>query len=290
MTREMGIALGAIGVLLVGGGIAYAASGSKATAAGGAPAGGGALTPGEGVGPGSPVGLTASGKTATGWEQRITLPDNQTGMEYLAFFGDRIVISLPAGAHWRANVASQGPATGTDAYSFTLASEGSVTVTWTDVSNTDKTTILHFVYGAVFNAAAALEAGDYVMLAIAQADIQTVGIQLATLAQSPSIANPVLQEQVNAILAVQAQLASQHATLTPAQSFALVLTLGPWAEAFGFDVQGYAVFAPGTTMPSWWPADDTAAATEYHALYRYVGPGVSVSALPFPVKAWKRGA
>lgn len=292
MREAVAIGLGFVG-LLVFGGVAYAVSSRPAPApAAGGGSGGGALPAG------SPQGLMASNATASGWQLDIALVPNTSGLSYNAFFGDVIRVSLPAGAHWRRVVGTaQSPAlsppSGTDAFTFMLVEPMAYTLAYTDAAGVDQTSVIYLEMGATFAKTTHLTTGDYVILAAAQSDFVAAFSQLTNALNAAGTSDGVLVQQAETMqTASYAIKAAQGASvpLSIAEVLTLFFAMGPWAKTFGIDVRTFLAFPSGTTLPTWWPSDDTAAATEHHVLYRYIGPGVDVSALPFPVTAWKRVA
>lgn len=290
MKEAVAIGLGLVGLLVVGG-VAYAASSSSAPA----PAGGGAGSGGS-LPAGSPQGLTASNPTATGWQLDITLVPNTSGLSYNAFPGDVIRVSLPTGAHWRrvtgtGSTPALSPPSGTDAFVFMLVEPMAYTMAYTDASGVDQTSVIYLEFGASFAQTTHLSTGDYVILAVTQNDFLAAFTQLTNALNDSATADAVLAQQAETMqTASYAIKSAQSVPLTPAEVLTLFFAMGPWAKAFGIDVRTFVPFPLGTSLPAWWPSDDTNAAAEYHVLYRYNGPGVDVSSLPFPVTAWKRTA
>lgn len=288
MKEGLAIGLGAMGVVALGA-VAWAATRSST---GAAPAAGGGSSGGGTLPAGSPVGLLSSGPTDTGWAQHIAIQPNRSGLSYNAFFADRITISLPAGAHWRANTGAgnspaTGPQSGIDDFTFTLVEPITYSFSYTDVNGVNQGTTLSFALGGTFEATTRLSHSDYVILAIARADLVTVATALNA-ALSPTAGTPVLQQEAATVQIAQQTIAG--GTATPALAIEWFVSMGPWADSFAPDVRALVVLPMGTALPSWWPSDDTAAAGEDHVIYRYIGGGIDVSALPIPSKAWKRVA
>jgi hypothetical protein len=305
MKEAVAIGLGVVGLLVVGGGVALAASSSSSSStpsAGAGGASGGTSGSAGASGPsslpaGSTQGLMGSHSTPSGWELDITA-SSTSGLIYSAFFGDVVRVSLPAGAHWRKVTAAGdppalSPPSGTDAFVFQFVEPMAYTLAYTDVSGVDVTTVMSLELGGTFAKTTHLTTGDYVILAVAVSDFQSAFSGLSAALSAPATADPVLAQQgetINTAAAALKAAQGSSAPLTTAEVLTLFFAMGPWASAFGIDVRTFVPFASGTTLPSWWPSDDTAAATEHHVLYRYIGAGVDVSALPFPVTAWKRTA
>jgi len=301
MREAVAVGLGALGVLVLGG-IAVAAGSSSTPAAGGAGAGGSSGSAGA-TGPASapanvPQGLTGSSATAQGWQLSITLIPNTSGLSYNALYGDVVQVLLPAGAHWRRVVGTAAapalsPPSGTDPFVFQFVEPMAYTMAYTDASGVDQTSVFYLETGASFGKTTHVTTGDYVILAVAVSDFQAAFSGLSGALSAPATADPVLTQQgetINTAAAALQAAQGSSAPLTTAEVLTLFFAMGPWQSAFGIDVRTFVPFASGTSLPSWWPSDDTAAATEHHVLYRYVGPGIDVSALPFPVTAWKRTA
>lgn len=289
MREAVAIGLGALGLLAVGG-LAYAATRSTPAPATGS-AGGAAGGTTASLPAGSPAGLLSSGPTATGWAMHIAIQPNTSGLSYQGFFADVITVSLPAGAHWRANTGAgntpaMGPQSGTADFTFVLVEPMTYSFAYTDANNTNQGTTLSFALGGTFASTTRLSLGDYVILAFAAQDALNVAAALQTALQAGQ--GTAEQQQEAATL----QVADALVGGTPTQAMAIqwMVSLGPFADAFSPDVRALVGMAPGTAIPTWWPSDDTSAATEYHVVYRYIGQGVDVSALPIPTKAWKRVA
>lgn len=239
---------------------------------------------------GSPDGLVASSPTATGWQESISILPNRAGLSYLALFGDQIRVSLPSGAHWRQSVSSIGPRTGTDDFVFTYIDPVTLVLAYTDAANLDTGTTLTFTTGGVFAATSHLSAGDYVILAVANADVGQIAAGYAAWQANPSAATPEQQQEVVAFSAALSGIQQSGQSIDLVQAFALLAMVGPWAKAFGVDVRTWALFRPNDALPAWWPQDDANRTSEVHFVYRYIGPGIDVASLPFPVTAWKRVA
>lgn len=289
LSREVSVGLGVLAGLLLGGGIAYAATSGTT----GSSAGGGTTAAPNGASSSTPVGLVFTGPTADGWLVTVQLSASQSGVGYPALLGDRIRIELPAGAHWSkpsGSTSSVGPESGTGAYEFTLIEPFTVQVTWTDAANTDRTTDLYFgdTFGITFARTTRLATNDYVWLAVTTADLFQLLQSFQTWATSTTATATQRQQVANVMAAAAAFEAAQGGSITPAQQMMLLFAIGPWAEAFAPDIRQIVPFAVGAALPAWAPADDAGATSEAHVLYRYVGPGIAVSALPFPVAAWKR--
>ena len=249
-----------------------------------------AVTASSGLPSNAPDGLVASGPTPTGWQESIAILPQRAGLSYMAIFGDQIRVSLPPGAHWRQSATAIGPRTGTDDYLFTfLGNPITLAFAYTDAGNLDTGTTLSFSTGALFAPTAHLSTGDYVILSISSADVGQVAASYASWQASPQTATPEQQQEVAAVSAAVAGIQSVG-TIDLVQAWALLAMVGPWARSFGVDVHTWALFRPSDALPSWWPSDDTAHATEVHFFYRYIGPGIDVASLPFPVMAWKRVA
>jgi hypothetical protein len=247
-------------------------------------------TPAGSLPPGSPDGLVASSATPSGWQVAVSILANRAGMIYQGFQGDVIRVSLPPGAHWRQSVSSIGPRSGTDDFVFTLTTPITLILAYTDAASLDTGTTITFEIGGVFQRTAHLTTGDYLILAVASADVAQVGASFAAWQASPSTATSDQQREVIALAAALAGAQSTGATFNLVQAFAMLALVGPWATAFGVDVRYWALYQSGDTLPPWWPADDTAAGGEIHFFYRYIGRGIDVASLPFPVTAWKRVA
>jgi hypothetical protein len=286
MRTDLLVALGALGVVAVGG-VAYAAT-RPASTTGSAPAGGGASPPAQ-LPAGSPQGLVSSGPTADGWGMTIALQPNTSGLSYEGFFADVVTVTLPAGAHWRAitqagNAPATGPQSGIDPFVFSLVEPMTYTFAYTDASGVNQGTTISFALGGTFQATTRLNRGDYVILAFAASDLVAV---LASIQQAMTVpAGTPLAQQEAATLAIANQLVG--GTPTPAEALTWIVSLGPWAQSFSPDVRALVAMPQGTALPAWWPTDDTGAASEYHVIYRYTGPGIDVAALPVPCKAWRR--
>lgn len=292
MTGSVAVTVVAVGAGAIGSGSGAAgainaATGSSSGASGGTslPAAVTANLPAA-----APDGLVASAPTATGWEQSIAILPQRAGLSYLALFGDQIRVSLPSGAHWRQSVSSIGPRTGTDDFVFTFIDPVTLVLAYTDAANLNTGTTLSFASGAMFAPTAHLSSGDYVILAVANADVGQIAASYAAWQASPSSATPEQQQEVVALSAALSGIQQSGQSLDLVQAFALLAMVGPWAKAFGVDVRTWALFRPNDTLPAWWPSDDTGHASEVHFVYRYIGPGIDVASLPFPVTAWKRVA
>lgn len=294
MSREVAVGLGVLAGLVVGGGIAYAATSSKPAAAAVPSSGDAAKAPTPTLPSGAPQGMVSTGPTSSGWQVTVQL-GALSGVSYPALLGDRITVQLPAGAHWsaKAGVTSLGPTSGADPYSFMLIEQVAFQFTWTDATNTDHTTVLYFGdVGVTFVKVTRLSTYDYVLLAIFGVDFEqlVVGItQWPTLASATAIQR---QEAANIAAASAAMVAANPpgVGLSPQQLLLILLAVGPWADSFAPDVRQVVPYPIGATLPSWIPSDDTHASTEAHVVYRYVGPGIDVASLPFPVTAWRRVA
>jgi hypothetical protein len=292
MRQAVALGIGAA-VVVLGGGLAYAASRPATTGSGGA-AGGGAGSGGGALPAGSPQGLTASSKTATGWELTIEIQLRMSGLSYQGFFGDVVRVKLPPGCHWRTvtgtgNTPAMSPPSGTDDFVFTLVElPMTYSLAYTDASRSDLATTLSFQVGATFESTTSLASGDYVILAIQGSDLLKVVQTITTLYGSIAAALDQQEYAQEAATVVEAANVVGNKNMTPEALLTFIATMGPWADKFAADVHSFVPFKSGATLPAWWPSDDTGASSEFHLLYRYVGPGIEVSALPFPVTAWKR--
>lgn len=113
-----------------------------------------------------------------------------------------------------------------------------------------------------WTAATTVNPGDHVRVSMASSDLQTVMTSLGV-AGAPSVA---AWTQVLGNPTIQAVLAA------------------PTMSIWGPDANG--AMQP-TPLPADWPADDTAAASEFHADFVYGGTAaLSVSSLPVPLTAW----
>ena len=299
MRQAVALGIGAA-ALLVGGGVVYAASRPAAPAAGaGASSGAGSSGSAGGAGPASggaakPEGLTASGKTATGWALTIVIELGKSGLLYQGFFGDVVTVKLPVGCSWRTvtgtgNTPGLGPPSGSEDFVFVLVEPMTYELAYSDASRVDQMTTLSFQFGATFAAATSLASGDYVILAFAQKDLEQVVQTITTLYASTADAlkQPTYAQEAATVMTASDVVGQNK--MTPELLLTFVTTMGPWADKFAADVHSFVPFNLMTAgVPSWWPTDDTAASSEYHVLYRYIGPGIDVSALPMPAKAWKR--
>lgn len=238
---------------------------------------------------GSPQGLVSSGPTSTGWAQSISIVLNTAGIVYQAFYGDVIRISLPAGAHWRASTATMGPSSGIDDFVFTFIEPVTVVLSYTDAHALNQGTTLAFEIGGVFEHATAIATNDYVIFAVAPGDMQATFGDLQS-AISLGASNSIESQEANTVQSLAAAVPGGSSAVTVANLLTWFFLSGPWADAWALDPHSVAILPAGTALPSWWPADDTAAATEQHVIARYVGPGLQISASPFPVTAWKRVA
>jgi len=239
----------------------------------------------------APAGLTSSAPTSTGWAMAIDIGGIQ-GVSYECFLGDRVSLTLPAGAHWSTTAAggeaSLAPGSGTEPLEFTYVAPISVQVTWTDHLGANQVSVCDFQTGGSFQQTSRLSTNDYVILALGAADYTAVAASLTAWQAQGAQVTDEERQQVATIEAGALAVANAGANLSPENILEFLFASGPWGEAFAPDVRAFMPMRPGSAIPSWWPADDTAAASEYHVIYRYVGPGVDVSALPFPVTAWKR--
>jgi hypothetical protein len=291
MRHAVALAIG-VGTLLVGGGVVYAATRAPAPVAGGA--GGAGSSGAAGASSGSlPQGQTSSAKTATGWGITIEVQDGVSGLLYTGFYGDVVTVRLPAGCTWRTitgtgNNPAVSPPSGTGDFVFRLIEPMTYELAFTNAARVDRVTTITFEFGGTFAATTALASGDYVILAFAQADLEQVAQTIVSLYGNIADALKRPEYAQEAATVIEASNVVGQKNMTPEAFLTFVTTMGPWADKFGVDVHSFVPFNLLTSPPAWWPSDDTAAASEYHVLYRYVGPGIDVAALPFPAKAWKR--
>jgi hypothetical protein len=307
MREAVALGVGAA-VLLVGGVAAYAATRPPAAAT---PAAGGAAgtssTSAGAAAPSSsnsssssassspantPQGLVSSGKTSTGWTQTIAVQPNVSGLSYQGFFGDVLRVTLPSGCNWRqitgtGNQPALSPPSGNDDFVFVLVQPMTYELAYTDANRVDQTTSITLSLGGTFQKATSLSTGDYVLLALKATDLLAIGASLSTLTTSmaAALAQPVNAQQAMTVVTAENAYGPNVPTT---EAITFLLTMGPWADQFAPDVHSFDAIDMSSALPSWWPTDDTAAASEYHVLYRYVGPGIAVSSLPIPALAWTR--
>jgi hypothetical protein len=220
-------------------------------------------------------------------------PNNVSGLAFQGFYGDVIRVKLPAGCHWRTAVGAgnsplPGPPTGSDDFVFPFVVAMSYELAYIDDARADQDFVFYLTFGGIFEATSHLATGDYVILAVTQKDLEQVIATITNLYSNLSAANaePVYGQEAAAVVAAANAFGQKNVTAPLLLEYLMIM--GPWAQSFAPDVHSFAPFDVGASIPTWWPSDDTAASSEYHVLYRYVGPGIDVSALPFPCKAWKR--
>lgn len=286
MRTALAVALGALGGLAVGGGVAYAATRPAAGSAGGAALPAAATS--EALPAGAPEGLVSSGPTVNGWSQVVSVSPDKDGLIYYGFLGDVFSFVLPDGAHWSASTkaTSIGPETGSDPFVMTMMQASNIQLTWTDAHNTDHVTTLSIQIGGSFEATTTIAKYDYVILSMSAATLVALN-QFLTAWSTSSTATP---EQHQEVFALQSAIAQMPTGTGMAGLIGIIFTVGPWALKFAADVHAFVAFVPGQSMPDWWPSDDKDKTTGFHVLYRYLGPGVKVSDLPFLLNAWKRVA
>jgi hypothetical protein len=288
MSRELAVGLGVLAGLVVGGGVAYAATRSSTSST--SPSSSSSDKAPAPLPANAPAGLVSTGPTSTGWQVTICLPsDGSSGMLYPALLGDVITVELPAGAHWssKKGVTSLGPASGTDPYVFTFIDQlGGYQLTWTDATSTDRTTVVYFGdSGVTFESATQLATYDYVLLAITSVNLEQLLASVTQWSQGQGHPTAAQTQEAANLLAIVNATAPKAPTQQ--QMLIALLAVGPWAEAFAPDIRQIVPFPIGSTLPTWAPSD-TNGSTEAHVLYRYVGPGIDVASLPFPVTAWRR--
>ena len=277
ISREVGIGLGVLVALAVGGGIAYAASSSKPSPTPG-PSPSPSPTPStpSTTAPTSAVGAPSAG----GWTLSIVLVPGTVSLT--AWPGDVVAVSLPTGCAWRSgSTQSDAPSSGAAPYSFTWApSQILVTFNWLDAQGNERSTIMQFAAARTWAPASTWHPFDTVRLSVSQVDLNALGmtVQGWRNAAAGTLTGPAAAElaALNAIVGTSMD-----------QAFALILTAGPWGQAFqAGPIASVRVYGVGDTLPADWPSDQ---AGYIRAEFQYQGSAaVLVSALPFPVTSWVR--
>ena len=238
-----------------------------------------------------PAATTVHGRPASPWQTDVILGPDTTDVS--AWPGDTISIALPTGAAWRSPAGSLGQATGSSPYTFVYPGAGAAqtalgqtSLNWTDAAGNARTTFLQFAPGRTWSAATHWSTGDTVRLSVTQQDLTNINSSITTAAQNLAGASATISAEVTAIQTGIAALTATGASLTYADVIRILLTAGPWGQAFAVAAQTLTVYAPGATLPSDWPASDSGGFLRVEFLY--AGPGVDVNALPFPVTSWVR--
>jgi hypothetical protein len=237
----------------------------------------------------SPGGITPTsatsvvgGPTSSGWKTSIALGPGSVTVS--AWPGDTLSVQLPPGASWAAQAglpASLGfPSSGSAPYAFQVTPSTTaltLPLAWT-LGGVAYSTAISLVIGRSFVPATSWATNDLVWISLTQPNFTAlsaaVGADAAELAALTAESQALQTSGVNVSL------------YTAAQSFALFLQSpqAPWTQLLS--VSQLKVWGPGDTPPADWPTADTAGMLR--AEFVYTGPGVAVSALPFPLTSWVR--
>jgi len=217
--------------------------------------------------------VVVGGPAPPQWTTDITV--GVQGATVSAWPGDEIVIALPTGATWAPSGSSTSFPTSGSAPTgpITYQNPGTLVVVWVFGGST-YTTSIRLVSSRTWTAASSWHTDDTVRISINASDYQA--------AQMAAAAAP---QEAAAIQAYAAANAKNPANPTPAEAMTAVLAAGAWGQLFQPDPSSVLVFVP-PIIPSDWPTADTTGIMRLEFIYR--GPGVALSALPFPVTSWVR--